>query len=187
MAEGSYEYECMRAELLGLDKPDYEEFMRNKADEESKREAEEEEADIKNLQEVDHQLENLGRISGGLEELNSILKKTQYKITRFKASCGSLTSLLKRRDSKCDSSSSQEANSQAEEAKVVPNDTGTTGNRTEGSEAEKVQHCTSTARKSDLAKALDKDFDRIDSMIEKAENAQYSMAHQRKQMKKFME
>lgn len=27
MAEGTYEYECMRAELLGLSKPDEEEFL----------------------------------------------------------------------------------------------------------------------------------------------------------------
>lgn len=34
--EGTYEYECMRAELLGVDKPDYEEFMKNKAEKEAK-------------------------------------------------------------------------------------------------------------------------------------------------------
>lgn len=28
MAEGTYEHACMRAELLGIDKPDKEEFMR---------------------------------------------------------------------------------------------------------------------------------------------------------------
>lgn len=27
MAEGTYEYECMRAELLGIEKPDYEDFI----------------------------------------------------------------------------------------------------------------------------------------------------------------
>ncbi|KAH1011059.1 hypothetical protein HUJ04_000503 [Dendroctonus ponderosae] len=30
--EGSYEYECMRAELLGIDRPDYDEFMKIKAE-----------------------------------------------------------------------------------------------------------------------------------------------------------
>lgn len=29
MAEGTYEYECMRAELLGMDKPDLETFNKN--------------------------------------------------------------------------------------------------------------------------------------------------------------
>lgn len=42
------------------------------------------------------------------------------------------------------------------------------------------------ARKSDLAKALDTDLSKLDSMIEQAENAQYSMSHQSRQMKKFL-
>lgn len=33
MAEGTYEYECMRAELLGVDKPDYEEFLARRKEE----------------------------------------------------------------------------------------------------------------------------------------------------------
>lgn len=41
-------------------------------------------------------------------------------------------------------------------------------------------------RKTDLAKALDNSVDKLDSMIYKAENAQYSMAHQNKQMKSFL-
>lgn len=35
MAEGTYEYECMRAELLGIEKPDYDEFMKNKVERDS--------------------------------------------------------------------------------------------------------------------------------------------------------
>lgn len=31
MAEGTYEFECMRAELLGIDKPDQEEFEKARA------------------------------------------------------------------------------------------------------------------------------------------------------------
>lgn len=33
MAEGTYEYECMRAELLGIEKPDYETFVKNRKEE----------------------------------------------------------------------------------------------------------------------------------------------------------
>lgn len=29
--EGTYEYECMRAELLGVEAPDYQKFMNEKA------------------------------------------------------------------------------------------------------------------------------------------------------------
>lgn len=42
-------------------------------------------------------------------------------------------------------------------------------------------------RKSDLSRALDNHVDKLDSMLEKAENAHYSMAHQNKQMKKFLQ
>lgn len=42
------------------------------------------------------------------------------------------------------------------------------------------------ARKSDLAKALANDLSKLDTMIELAENANYSMKHQSKQMKSFL-
>lgn len=32
MAEGTYEYECMRAELLGIEKPNQEEFEKARAE-----------------------------------------------------------------------------------------------------------------------------------------------------------
>lgn len=41
-------------------------------------------------------------------------------------------------------------------------------------------------RKSDLAKALATDLSKLDTMIELAENANYSMKHQSKQMKSFL-
>lgn len=41
-------------------------------------------------------------------------------------------------------------------------------------------------RKSDLSKALDNHVDKLDSMLEKADNAHYSMQHQRKQMQSFL-
>lgn len=47
MAQGTYEYECMRAELLGIDKPDYDEFMKKLESE--KKAVEEENLDTENL------------------------------------------------------------------------------------------------------------------------------------------
>lgn len=41
-------------------------------------------------------------------------------------------------------------------------------------------------RKSDLNRALDNNVDRLDSLIDKAENAHYSMENQRKQMQSFL-
>lgn len=103
MSEGTYEYECMRAELLGIEKPDYDDFMKRKLEEEAKQ-TEEEQANVEILkvalktkqmrlffaffsfQEADVQGEQLKNVSGGLEELNSILSMTQKKIDRFKVS-----------------------------------------------------------------------------------------------------
>lgn len=42
------------------------------------------------------------------------------------------------------------------------------------------------ARKSDLAKALDTDLSKLDAMIEQAEIANYTMAHQSRQIKSFL-
>lgn len=48
MAEGTYEYECERAELLGIEKPDYDEFMERQRAQKAT-EVQEEEVDIENL------------------------------------------------------------------------------------------------------------------------------------------
>lgn len=97
MAEGSYEYECMRAELLGVAKPDFEEFMKNAK---IRVEVNNEEQDVENLkvirenvkifvifqffQECEKNEEQLNHVSGGFEELNNILQATQRKIHRLK-------------------------------------------------------------------------------------------------------
>ncbi|KAJ8916491.1 hypothetical protein NQ315_000133 [Exocentrus adspersus] len=178
MAEGTYEYECMRAELLGLDKPDHDDFLKKLASANAKREVEDEEADVHNLKNVDRTTESEKRILGGLEELNTILRRTQSRITRFKATCGSLTNLLKVKvagrsgSDNEDTSESAEATAGSEEAAAPP----PTG----------VEDLPRNQRKSDLSKALDADMSRLDRMIEKSEDAQYSMAHQSKQMRNFL-
>lgn len=48
MAEGTYEYECMRAELLGIEKPDYDEFVKRQKDQLAK-EVEEEQTETECL------------------------------------------------------------------------------------------------------------------------------------------
>ncbi|XP_050299392.1 uncharacterized protein LOC126738212 [Anthonomus grandis grandis] len=80
--EGTYEYECMRAELLGVDKPDYEQFLKNKAEADA---MEREKLDAEQMGETEVQGESLGRIGGRLDELNTILKSTQQKINNFTA------------------------------------------------------------------------------------------------------
>lgn len=55
MAEGTYEYECMRAELLGIEKPDYDEFLQKQKEKEVQ-EVQEDEVDTENLKVGLHQL-----------------------------------------------------------------------------------------------------------------------------------
>ncbi|XP_023024815.2 uncharacterized protein [Leptinotarsa decemlineata] len=187
MSEGTYEYECMRAELLGIEKPSYDEFIAKKVENEAQL-VEEENLDTENLKTVDHQEEGLKKVSGGLEELNVILQKTQGKLNRLKASCGSLTNLLRiKMGGKSSVETPLESEfDQPEESHIEPslNDhaSGDTVEDFDAKEDNKI-----SARKNDLAKALDKDLSRLDTMIEKAENAQYSMSHQRKQMNKFLD
>ncbi|CAH0548851.1 unnamed protein product [Brassicogethes aeneus] len=188
MAEGTYEYECMRAELLGVDKPDYEEFLK-KQEENEKNKVEEEEQDLQALQDADSQNDNLKNISGGLEELNGILAVTQRKINRFKASCGSLTNLLKIKMGGAHlANSTNDVSVDPTSSSNVENPVGTGSNVTANGDRptnDEVRE-NGTHRKSDLTKALDNHVDRLDLMLEKAENAQYSMKHQNNQMKRFL-
>lgn len=48
MAEGTYEYECMRAELLGVEKPDYNDFLKRQKEQLAK-EVEEEQVETECL------------------------------------------------------------------------------------------------------------------------------------------
>lgn len=106
MAEGTYEYECMRAELLGVEKPNREEFEEKMK---LRKETEQEEMLADQLtvmmvlgvnlicfcytfwkyhsfleQEVDLNDEQMGSTSGKMDELNSILSITQQRINKFK-------------------------------------------------------------------------------------------------------
>lgn len=100
MAEGTYEYECMRAELLGVEKPDYDEFTKRQK-EQLAREAEEERAETECLtvklhisplliipcfvfKNAEDNNATLSGVSSRLDELNTILASTQKRISRFK-------------------------------------------------------------------------------------------------------
>jgi hypothetical protein len=124
------------------------------------------------FQEVDAEAAGLTHISGGLEELSSILQVTQKKIRGFKASCGSLTNLLKIKIGH-GSGDAPDVAPKDEEAPAPP--VTTNGSCSEGPRGG-----------SDLARALDNHVDRFDALIEKAENAQYSMSYQNKEMKRFL-
>ncbi|KAK5638625.1 hypothetical protein RI129_012920 [Pyrocoelia pectoralis] len=185
MEENSYEYECMRAELLGVERPNLDEFLIKQ----KKKEAElnqQEEIENENLKGAEQESEDLRNISGGLHELSGILSATQKKLNRFKASCGSLTNLLKIRiGSASGSNESIILNSNSPGAQEV------TGldNTSLADSPKKVNETHQddvTMRTGDLANAFDNHVDKLDLLIEKAENCQYSMSEQNKQMKKFL-
>ncbi|XP_057669834.1 uncharacterized protein LOC130902051 [Diorhabda carinulata] len=183
MAEGTYEYECMRAELLGIEKPNYDIFMENLRKTEQK-EVLEEEVDVENLKKINLEHEGLTKTSGKLDEVNNILKKTQSKINQMKISCGSVAGLLKNRLGSFTSQSSLDV--EQVENKETPNPQETTNPCNDTSETSTPSKIVTSMRKSDLQKGLDKDLSALDAMIEKAEHAQYSMSHQTKQMKSFI-
>ncbi|CAG9853561.1 unnamed protein product [Phyllotreta striolata] len=186
MAEGTYEYECMRAELLGLERPDYDEFTKKQL-ETVQKVAEDEEADVEYIKEVDVESEAMGRVSGKFDELNNILKKTQFKINRIKASCGSVAGLLKNRLGTFSSQSSVDGDpADVEKTPKVEENTTNGEEKPVPTYKQEVSENGTPIRKSELAKALDKDLSSIDSMIAKAENAEISMAYQAKEMRKFM-
>lgn len=109
MAEGTYEFEVMRAELLGIQPPDRAVFEEHQKERMS---AEQEEIDTEQtkvilksynhrgnelipidssywtlFQELDAQDETLKSGSGKLDDLNQILSITQQKLHKFKVSC----------------------------------------------------------------------------------------------------
>ncbi|KAJ6634861.1 hypothetical protein Bhyg_13442 [Pseudolycoriella hygida] len=186
MAEGSYEYECNRAELLGVDPP-------NRADFEAalKLRQEEFEKELSNV--VEETEEQLNRTGGKFDELNSILSVTQQRLNKFKSACGSLTNLLKiRGNQKTEipddlaapaSSDSDNVNSGSQSNNI--------DNALDNLETMKTQSEMSDVKvindgANSLQQKMTCQFDKLDSMLNKAENAQYSMAHQNKQMKNFL-
>lgn len=133
------------------------------------------------------------RISGGLDELNSILNATQKKINRFKTVCGSLGTLLKVKVGS--------RNNLPENKIIEQNHNDTTNVHDEAATSEQklteelsddrktmdnIKSDSSTPKKVDLNEKMGSHLDKLDSLITKAENAQYSMQHQTKQMKKFL-
>uniref|UniRef100_A0A1Q3G512 t-SNARE coiled-coil homology domain-containing protein n=1 Tax=Culex tarsalis TaxID=7177 RepID=A0A1Q3G512_CULTA len=180
MAEGTYEYECMRAELLGVEKPNREEFEEKMR---LRREAEQEELLADNLTEVNLHDEQIGGTSGKMDELNSILSITQQRINKFKVACGSLTTLLKFRPS-TPSEGASTSNPDNEAASCSINDSlDTLDAMKELQNASDVSVAKSAA--TDLGQKMTSQLGKLDSLINKADNAAYSMKHQTDQMKKI--
>ncbi|XP_044592203.1 uncharacterized protein LOC123270276 isoform X2 [Cotesia glomerata] len=189
-----YLFECQRAELLGQTPPTEEEwrkkFSTNVDDNNDKNE--DNNADTENLEQSD---ESLKRIGGGLDELTSILSATQKKINRFKTVCGSLSSLLKvkvnSRNATPEHSQSlttnySEHHQQLPESEETYETLMVETEETSEKNPAREDSPAMAVKKIDLNEKMGSHLDKLDSLITKAENAQYSMQHQTKQMKKIV-
>ncbi|XP_022189731.1 uncharacterized protein LOC111048174 [Nilaparvata lugens] len=193
MSEIDYEYECMRAELLGLPKPDKEEFATKRNDVEIEEGTSRPTGVESNPEEeLGVQDEHIKNVAGGLNEISSILQTTQKKINRFKTVFGSVTSLLKTRVSAGESSS--------ETSSVAGNDDKQDGGLqvmegqpTSSGDASSVQASENTPqlpikspKSIDVAEMVGSHISTLDSMIYKADEINASMSHQNKQMRIFI-
>ncbi|XP_043481231.1 uncharacterized protein LOC122510545 [Leptopilina heterotoma] len=191
-----YQYACQRAELLGLPTPSQEEWA-NSEEAQKRNNEQEENSDIAKAHELDETDESTKRVGGGLDELNSILSATQKKINRFKTVCGSLGTLLKVRsksqpgtpEHKTRKSNKETSNSEEREGDDEKNHkTKTTAQNPEDDPTlgEGGRISSMSQKKIDINQKIGSHIDKLDSLINKAENAQFCMQHQTKQMKKIL-
>ncbi|KAH8289811.1 hypothetical protein KR054_011344 [Drosophila jambulina] len=177
----SYQTECQRAELLGLQPPDRAEFERNRQARLEHELAEQEAAEAVLLEQQD---ETLGGVGGKLGELNSILHSTQQKLNRFKqTACGSLTNIFSRASSGS--------------VDLAPGGSGTTA--TGAAQEERLSMPTPqvlaakppptaaevSAAKAAKQKRMDSQLDKLDALINQADNAQIAMSEQTQQMRRL--
>ncbi|KAH8416863.1 hypothetical protein KR222_009368, partial [Zaprionus bogoriensis] len=181
MAEhNSYEQECQRAELLGLQPPDQAEFERQRQARLDVQQAEREAAEAN---ELEQQEESLRATGGKLDELNSILSSTQQRLNRFKqTACGSLSNIFARGGSFSGASGSRSGSMDV---------SGTEAETEQPVQRQPLaQPAPPTAAQVSAAKAasrarMDGQLDKLDALINKADNAQLAMSEQTKQMRRL--
>ncbi|SPP86589.1 uncharacterized protein LOC117588415 [Drosophila guanche] len=178
-SSNSYEQECQRAELLGLQAPDKNEFERRR---QARLEQEQADHDAAEAVLLEQQDESLGNVGGKLGELNSILSSTQQRLNRFKqTACGSLTNIFAR-----PSSGSVDLSAAAAAA----------GGATVATQEERAGPVQDqprpppTAAEVSAAKAakqqrMDSQLDKLDALINKADNAHIAMGEQTQQMRRL--
>ncbi|KYM92578.1 hypothetical protein ALC53_01034 [Atta colombica] len=190
-----YQHACERAELLGLPKPSEEEWRQSQAAQSENPRCNVDDDDAA-LQDLDYVDDAAGRIGGGLDELNNILSTTQKKLNRFKTVCGSLGTLLKvkvnsrggtprHKPEEPNPEAGKQENQEKLEATVDEMITVETSDVTITDTANQPAN-SSVQKQIDLNQKMGSHLNKLDSLITKAENAQYSMQHQTKQMKKIL-
>ncbi|XP_055326514.1 uncharacterized protein LOC129580273 [Sitodiplosis mosellana] len=168
MAEGTYEYECNRAELLGIDPP-------NRVDWEEAERVRRENKQAEELTEIDIQNERTNEGTSKMDEITNILSITQMRLNKFKKACGSLTNLLKIKGG------------DGAEGSDATGDEGESNAETSSQSANVASDGSApTPAQPDLQQKMSSGMDKLDALLTKTENAQYSMGHQTKQMKSFL-
>ncbi|XP_017029064.1 uncharacterized protein [Drosophila kikkawai] len=169
----TYETECQRAELLGLQPPDRADFERKRQARLEHELAEQEAAEAVLLEQQD---ETLGGVGGKLGELNSILSSTQQKLNRFKqTACGSLTNIFSRASSgsvDLTAGGTAAGPTQEERPPVLAAKPPPTAAEVSAAKAAKQ-------------KRMDSQLDKLDSLINQADNAQIAMSEQTQQMRRL--
>ncbi|XP_071563803.1 uncharacterized protein [Temnothorax nylanderi] len=191
-----YQHACQRAELLGLPRPSEEEWRQSQAAQIENRRCDDDDDDDAVVKDLDYADETAGRIGGGLDELHTILSHTQKKLNRFKTACGRMGTLLKVKVNSRGGTprhKPEEPNPDAEKLESQEKPESDEVMTVESSDDAVVDAAVVNAadsgvhpKKLDLDKKMGSHLDKLDSLITKAENAQYSMQHQTKQMKKFL-
>ncbi|XP_012526028.1 uncharacterized protein LOC105830891 [Monomorium pharaonis] len=186
-----YQHACERAELLGLPRPSEEEWRQSQSENRHPDDGDDDSA----LKDLDYADEKAGHIGGGLDELNTILTSTQKKLNRFKTVCGSLGTLLKGKVSSRGGTprhKPEEPNPDAEQENQEKLESTVDEVMTVETSSDDVVAADQPAdsgvqpKQIDLGQKMGSHLNKLDSLITKAENAQYSMQHQTKQMKKFL-
>nr|XP_033339675.1 uncharacterized protein LOC117228101 [Megalopta genalis] len=186
----AYLHACERAELLGLPIPNEEEWKESQKTEDENHANDGD--DDKMIQNLDTSVEAAQRISGGLDELNSILNATQKKINRFKTVCGSLGSFIKVKVIFKDNFPEHKITGPSHNETEINNKTETNDEQLtvdlsdDKQTVGNIESEPTPLKKIDLNEKMGSHLDKLDSLITKAENAQYSMQHQTKQMKEFL-
>ncbi|KYN14932.1 PREDICTED: uncharacterized protein LOC108765457 [Trachymyrmex cornetzi] len=192
-----YQHACERAELLGLPKPSEEEWRQSQAAQGENRRCDVDDDDDAALQDLDYVDDAAGRIGGGLDELNSILSTTQKKLNRFKTVCGSLGTLLKvkvnsrggtphHKPEEPNPDAGKQENQEKPESTVDEVMTVETSDVAITDTTNQPANSGVQQKQIDLNQKMGSHLNKLDSLITKAENAQYSMQHQTKQMKKIL-
>ncbi|XP_077270536.1 uncharacterized protein LOC143901818 isoform X2 [Temnothorax americanus] len=179
-----YQHACQRAELLGLPRPNEEEWRQSRAAQIENRRCDDDDDDAVDAVDLDHADETAGRITGGLDELTTILSHTQKKLNRFKTVCSRMGTLLKVKVTSRGGTprhKPEEPNPDAEKLKSQEKPESDEVMTVESSDDAVVDAAVANAANSDDQEQIDIDEKRasnmakLESLIVKAENIQHAV------------